>query len=54
MKNYDQGYWGIALIFQVEGSVLPKAFCWAIPSAALAGVLHYIMWDLENEWHREH
>lgn len=36
MIHYDEGDWQLAFIFQRSGSVVPKALCFAVPSAVLA------------------
>jgi len=40
MIYYDTSGWGVALIFQITGSVFPRAVAWSVPSAALAVVLN--------------
>eukprot|EP00930_Biecheleria_cincta_P023848 TRINITY_DN17151_c0_g1_i1.p1 TRINITY_DN17151_c0_g1~~TRINITY_DN17151_c0_g1_i1.p1 ORF type:complete len:518 (+),score=94.33 TRINITY_DN17151_c0_g1_i1:129-1682(+) len=45
MIEYDTGTWGVGFIFQRQGSVLPKALCWAIPNAILAVICHYLLHD---------
>lgn len=42
MIQYTNGAWGLMLIFQISGSVFPKGLAWAVPSALLAGLLHYL------------
>eukprot|EP00930_Biecheleria_cincta_P019210 TRINITY_DN14724_c0_g1_i1.p1 TRINITY_DN14724_c0_g1~~TRINITY_DN14724_c0_g1_i1.p1 ORF type:complete len:554 (-),score=96.79 TRINITY_DN14724_c0_g1_i1:87-1748(-) len=41
MITYQLDYWQIKFLFQLRGSVLPKAFVWAVPSTVLAVVLSY-------------
>eukprot|EP00928_Gymnodinium_smaydae_P022751 TRINITY_DN19001_c0_g1_i2.p1 TRINITY_DN19001_c0_g1~~TRINITY_DN19001_c0_g1_i2.p1 ORF type:complete len:596 (+),score=113.94 TRINITY_DN19001_c0_g1_i2:102-1889(+) len=36
MIRYAFGTWGVAFIFQITGSVFPKAISWAIPNTLLA------------------
>jgi len=43
MIHYDAGYWGVMMMFQLRGSVFPKAIVWAIPCTIVAGGLHYIL-----------
>jgi len=43
MLTYEAGDWGVGFIWQVRGSVIPKALCWAIPSAALAVGVHFLL-----------
>eukprot|EP00443_Scrippsiella_acuminata_P007604 CAMPEP_0115322664 /NCGR_PEP_ID=MMETSP0270-20121206/81523_1 /TAXON_ID=71861 /ORGANISM="Scrippsiella trochoidea, Strain CCMP3099" /LENGTH=487 /DNA_ID=CAMNT_0002742645 /DNA_START=17 /DNA_END=1477 /DNA_ORIENTATION=- len=43
MLTYDQGDWGVGFIWQLRGSVIPKAACWAIPSAAFAVGIHFLL-----------
>merc|ERR1719359_2153084 len=43
MITYDPGYWGVACIWQLKGSVFPKALVWSLPCTALSGILHHIM-----------
>jgi len=40
MIKYKTGSAGVFFIARRRGSVFPKAFCWAIPNAALAIILH--------------
>eukprot|EP00933_Yihiella_yeosuensis_P068105 TRINITY_DN7341_c0_g1_i1.p1 TRINITY_DN7341_c0_g1~~TRINITY_DN7341_c0_g1_i1.p1 ORF type:complete len:364 (+),score=61.94 TRINITY_DN7341_c0_g1_i1:97-1188(+) len=49
MINYATGKWGITFVFQLAGSVFPKAVCWALPNACLALFLHhYVSPGAEN------
>eukprot|EP00929_Paragymnodinium_shiwhaense_P119285 TRINITY_DN91174_c0_g1_i1.p1 TRINITY_DN91174_c0_g1~~TRINITY_DN91174_c0_g1_i1.p1 ORF type:complete len:704 (-),score=105.56 TRINITY_DN91174_c0_g1_i1:306-2306(-) len=41
MIPYESGYWGVLFALRVRGSVIPRALAWAVPSAALAGVMHW-------------
>eukprot|EP00930_Biecheleria_cincta_P072411 TRINITY_DN59818_c0_g1_i1.p1 TRINITY_DN59818_c0_g1~~TRINITY_DN59818_c0_g1_i1.p1 ORF type:complete len:537 (+),score=70.33 TRINITY_DN59818_c0_g1_i1:85-1695(+) len=41
MIEYDLDYWQVRFIFQLRGSIIAKASSWAIPSTALALILHY-------------
>jgi len=41
MKDYVTGKWGVAFIFSLSGSVVPKALAWAIPSATMATIIHF-------------
>jgi len=43
MITYVPGHWGVAMIFQLKGSVFPKAMVWAVPLTIFAGILHYIL-----------
>jgi len=47
MIAYDAGTWGVyGVIFRIQGSVFPKALCWAIPSACLSILLNiYVFTD---------
>mmetsp|Transcript_18611 Transcript_18611/g.53322 ORF Transcript_18611/g.53322 Transcript_18611/m.53322 type:complete len:585 (+) Transcript_18611:138-1892(+) len=36
MIRYQVGYWGIGFLFQLAGSVFPKACAWAIPCTCMA------------------
>lgn len=40
MISYSPGYWSIAFIFSLEGSVLPRAFVWAVPNAITTYMCH--------------
>jgi len=48
MISYDPGYWGVACIFRLTGSVFPKAMVWAIPCTILAAVLHHVFHTSTN------
>ncbi|CAJ1452956.1 unnamed protein product, partial [Effrenium voratum] len=39
MIHYQHGSWGICFLWQLRGSTLPKGLMWAIPWAAVAGML---------------
>jgi len=39
MILYDEGNWHFAFLFRVEGSVVPKVLCYAVPSSLLAVLL---------------
>jgi len=41
MIPYEFGTWGIGFIFQLRGSVFPKALFWSVPSALLAATVRY-------------
>merc|ERR1719203_1667636 len=43
MIQYKNGTWGIMNLFQLTGSVVPKALMFACPAAALAILLHQAM-----------
>lgn len=43
MITYDPGYLGVAMTFQLAGSVFPKAMVWAVPCTIVAAVLHYLL-----------
>lgn len=45
MIDYEAGNWGIGFAFRSDGSVFPKAVCWAVPNAMLAAVLHDMLPD---------
>lgn len=49
MINYDVRKWGFCSLFYVTGSVFPKAFGVALPSALLAMLVHQAVnhWDLK-------
>eukprot|EP00927_Polykrikos_kofoidii_P014330 TRINITY_DN16275_c0_g1_i1.p1 TRINITY_DN16275_c0_g1~~TRINITY_DN16275_c0_g1_i1.p1 ORF type:complete len:528 (-),score=60.41 TRINITY_DN16275_c0_g1_i1:79-1662(-) len=48
MIYYDAGYWGIGYICKLNGSVFPRAFCWAVPSSVLAGLLSVFLRDIPS------
>jgi predicted membrane chloride channel (bestrophin family) len=45
MIDYDPGRYSVSLIWQWHGSVFPKAFMWAAPSALLAFVVGRIQYE---------
>jgi len=45
MIEYDEGKWAIAFIFQLRGSVIPKALIWAVPAALMSGLLRLLIDD---------
>lgn len=45
MITYEPGYWGLRCIFQMQGSVFPKAMVWATPCATAAFILHRVLHD---------
>ncbi|CAE8591320.1 unnamed protein product [Polarella glacialis] len=47
MIAYDQGTWGVWFIFQIKGSVFPKAACWATSSSVLAVLVKLFLFS----WH---
>jgi predicted membrane chloride channel (bestrophin family) len=50
MIDYDFGEWGIGFIWQVEGSVFPKVFCFAIPSTLITtGLNLWFTWLWGND-----
>lgn len=40
MITYDQGYWGLSFAVRLHGSVFPKSFCWGLPAALAASLVH--------------
>mmetsp|Transcript_68468 Transcript_68468/g.198585 ORF Transcript_68468/g.198585 Transcript_68468/m.198585 type:complete len:521 (+) Transcript_68468:91-1653(+) len=42
MIRYSHGRWGVTYLFQLRGSVFPKALVWAIPGAGLAAGLSFL------------
>mmetsp|Transcript_90870 Transcript_90870/g.261848 ORF Transcript_90870/g.261848 Transcript_90870/m.261848 type:complete len:611 (+) Transcript_90870:73-1905(+) len=46
MRQYEFGKWGVSFACDMRGSVIPKAMCWAVPSALLAGIMHYLIHTL--------
>ena len=47
MIEYSHGRWGIRVLLQLRGSVLPKALVWSVPCAAVTVLLH-LFWDTEK------
>ncbi|CAE8714494.1 unnamed protein product [Polarella glacialis] len=47
MIAYQPGTWGISFVFQIKGSVFPKAACWAAVSAAIAVLVKLLVFS----WH---
>eukprot|EP00931_Biecheleriopsis_adriatica_P027163 TRINITY_DN16375_c0_g1_i2.p1 TRINITY_DN16375_c0_g1~~TRINITY_DN16375_c0_g1_i2.p1 ORF type:complete len:573 (+),score=80.89 TRINITY_DN16375_c0_g1_i2:65-1720(+) len=47
MIAYDTGEWGVSFIWQLTGSVFPKALRWALPNALLAILCHYFLNDTD-------
>eukprot|EP00930_Biecheleria_cincta_P033989 TRINITY_DN23522_c0_g1_i1.p1 TRINITY_DN23522_c0_g1~~TRINITY_DN23522_c0_g1_i1.p1 ORF type:complete len:540 (-),score=69.79 TRINITY_DN23522_c0_g1_i1:179-1798(-) len=47
MIDYNTGTWGISFIFTLRGSVFPKAFCIALPNAAIAALLSILVFGDE-------
>jgi len=45
MIDYDEGNWAIAFIFQLHGSVVPRALVWAVPAALMSGLLRLLIDD---------
>lgn len=45
MIDYDEGNWAVAFIFQLHGSVVPKALVWAVPAALMSGLLRLLVDD---------
>mmetsp|Transcript_17693 Transcript_17693/g.37604 ORF Transcript_17693/g.37604 Transcript_17693/m.37604 type:complete len:542 (+) Transcript_17693:100-1725(+) len=43
MIHYKSGGWGVMFSFSMQGSVFPKAICWALPNGILAGVLTHLL-----------
>eukprot|EP00931_Biecheleriopsis_adriatica_P031629 TRINITY_DN18521_c0_g1_i1.p1 TRINITY_DN18521_c0_g1~~TRINITY_DN18521_c0_g1_i1.p1 ORF type:complete len:573 (-),score=62.98 TRINITY_DN18521_c0_g1_i1:8-1660(-) len=43
MIIYNSDKWQLSFLFQVRGSVFPRALVWAVPSTALAVVLHFFI-----------
>jgi len=39
MIDYEAGTWGLGFIVSLNGSVIPKAFAWALPNATIAFIL---------------
>eukprot|EP00445_Apocalathium_hangoei_P080223 CAMPEP_0204194662 /NCGR_PEP_ID=MMETSP0361-20130328/62517_1 /ASSEMBLY_ACC=CAM_ASM_000343 /TAXON_ID=268821 /ORGANISM="Scrippsiella Hangoei, Strain SHTV-5" /LENGTH=502 /DNA_ID=CAMNT_0051156073 /DNA_START=32 /DNA_END=1540 /DNA_ORIENTATION=+ len=42
MINYNHGRWGVGFIWQLQGSVFPKALIWAAPAAMLSIIVNLI------------
>mmetsp|Transcript_27888 Transcript_27888/g.83370 ORF Transcript_27888/g.83370 Transcript_27888/m.83370 type:complete len:486 (-) Transcript_27888:38-1495(-) len=40
MLEYDAGYWGMAQLVSLRGSVLPKTLVWSLPAGLLAMCVH--------------
>lgn len=49
MIQYDVGYWGVGGLFNLRGSVFPKAACLAVPNALLAALIHGYLWSSIND-----
>ncbi|CAE7666202.1 unnamed protein product [Symbiodinium sp. CCMP2592] len=47
MIEYSHGRWGIRVLLQLRGSVIPKALVWSVPCAAITVLLHQF-WDSEK------
>ncbi|CAE7725293.1 unnamed protein product [Symbiodinium microadriaticum] len=47
MIEYSHGRWGIRVLLQLRGSVIPKALVWSVPCAAITVLLHQF-WDTEK------
>jgi predicted membrane chloride channel (bestrophin family) len=43
MIYYEPGYWGVGVLWKLNGSVFPKALVWALPCSIFAVVAHYLM-----------
>ncbi|CAE8688400.1 unnamed protein product [Polarella glacialis] len=59
MIAYHPGSWGMSFIFQIKGSVFPKAACWAAASAVIAVLVKLFVFSgndtdnmngIENIW----
>eukprot|EP00928_Gymnodinium_smaydae_P031548 TRINITY_DN23123_c0_g1_i1.p1 TRINITY_DN23123_c0_g1~~TRINITY_DN23123_c0_g1_i1.p1 ORF type:complete len:529 (-),score=69.21 TRINITY_DN23123_c0_g1_i1:223-1809(-) len=49
MIEYNPGSCGLCFMFSLSGSVLPKAFAWALPNAVLAAILSIYASPAEGE-----
>lgn len=49
MIEYELDYWQIKFLFQLSGSVVPKAFFYAAPSTALAVFLHVYAFNRDTD-----
>ena len=47
MIEYSHGRWGIKVLLQLRGSVIPKALVWSVPCAAITVLLHQF-WETEK------
>lgn len=49
MIEYEQAYWACWLAFRLRGSVFPRSLSCAVPSAAIAAVVHITceVWDIQ-------
>jgi len=45
MIHYTKGRWSLGFIFQVYGSTFPKATVWAFPSALIAALTYYMVYE---------
>eukprot|EP00933_Yihiella_yeosuensis_P062764 TRINITY_DN65755_c0_g1_i1.p1 TRINITY_DN65755_c0_g1~~TRINITY_DN65755_c0_g1_i1.p1 ORF type:complete len:373 (+),score=87.41 TRINITY_DN65755_c0_g1_i1:132-1250(+) len=50
MIEYNPGEWGVGFLFQMKGSVFPKAFSVAFPNAVLAGFMHVYSSYYHQDW----